>query len=255
MSTRTRSLLCIFLLILVVTVGGTSTTAMADVVPVDVSAFTPGATIETFEDIAGVELPTDPFWTIFADVPTPFDFGNGVSLTGAQLASILDFSADPGSGGGWGLSLDGGTIDETTVIPSGTAFLTHANAGPGGEIVPLEFTFAEPVARVGAFVEASLLTGILDGYVSLEAFDAGGSSLGLVDGYADGAGIHIDTGEDLGPLDTWLGLEIADGQALIHSVEIVGDYMVMDDLHFQVPEPTALSLLALAGLLGLRRRS
>ncbi len=233
----------------------------ADVVPIDVGAFGPGATIETFEGIVGVEIPADPFFTIFGDLPVPFDFGNGVVLTGSNVppdgnASIADFSVDPGSGVGWGLSLQGGSIEEDTVIPSGTSFLTHGNIGPSGELVPLELTFDAPVSRVGAFLEASILDGVLDGFLSLEAFDGLGNSLGLVTGFADGAGRLVDDPSiDLGPLDTWLGLETADSQPLIKRVEIIGDFMVMDDLHFEVvPEPATLTLLAISSLLCRRRR-
>ncbi len=226
---------------------------IASVVPVDVSGFGPATTIETFEDIAGVEIPADPFFLAFADVPIPFDFGNGVSLTLSNVApdgvaSILDRSL--ATGFGWGLGIDGGEIQDDTVIPSGTAILTHSTGTPNGEIAPLEFTFDQPVARVGAFMEASNL-----GLLSLEAFDVDGISLGLVDTFSDGAGrLIFDPDIDLGPLDTWLGLETADGQPLISSVVILGDYMVMDDLHFEVPEPASLSLFAVVGLLALRRR-
>jgi hypothetical protein len=229
--------------------------APGDVFPIGPEAFGPATVVEDFENIVNVTLPADPFWVIFADVPVPWDFGSGVWLTAANPepdggASIADWQFDPpGSPDfGWGLSLDGGDIGQDTQIPSPTSILCHDTYTDMGEIPPLELTFDSPVARVGFYTEAAIFHDIgWEGLVTLEAFDELGASLGLVEVYADGVA------ED-NAVDTWIGLEVVGAEPLIKSVEIVGRYHVMDDLHFEVPEPGALSLLVIGALALLRRR-
>ena len=246
--------LCTFMLSVALLVA--SGQARASVVPIGPGAFGPAAVVEGFENIVNVKLPASPPYNIFSDLPVPWDFGSGVSLTGASGgASIADWQFDdPESPEGWGLSLDGGQIKHDTAIPSPTSILTHLT--PAGN-EPLRLTFDTPVARVGAYTEASIFRLIgYDGLVTLEAFDEGGASLGLVQVFANGAGWNIFASPpvDLGPLDSWIGLETVGAQPLIKSVEFVGRSLVMDDLHFQVPEPAS----AITGLLGvlfvLRRR-
>ena len=252
-----------FLAAVLMVVGYGARGANAAVVAVGPEAFGAGAVIEDFEGIVGVSLPvTEPeWWPIGADVPVPYDFGSGFSLTGSnptEEAQVLDFALDPYGGiYGWGLGNEGGTINSTTSIPSGTSILVHDTYVDEGAAPPLELTFDNLVARVGLYAEASIFVDIGEyGRITLEAFDDEGVSLGLVDAFADGAGDDwsVYPPGDLGPLDTWIGLETAGAQPLIRSVEIVGTYLAMDDLHFEVPEPTTLSLLALGGLALVRRR-
>ncbi len=235
--------------------------ASADVVPVGPGGFGSGAAVEGFENIVNVQIPATPPYNIFAGLPVPFDFGSGVSLTAANPepgggASIADWQFDDSnSPEGWGLSFEGGSIGADTGLPSPTSALCHDTYTPSGDIPPLRFTFATPVARVGAYTEAAIwqLLGY-DGSVTLEAFDDGGASLGLVQVFANGAGwnIFVYPPVYLGPLDTWVGLETVGGEPLIKSVEFVGRYLAMDDLTFEVPEPATVALMAL--LILARRR-
>ena len=148
-------------------------------------------------------------------------------------ALIYDFSWDePPPTYGWGLSLDGGHIDLETELPSPTAMFVH-DTGGDEPVPPVELTFDPPVTKVGFYGEAAIFYAVgWDGSITLEAFDVDRVSLGLVEVFADGAGMNnfVDPPVDLGPVDTWIGLMASEP---IGSVEIVGLYFVMDDLIFE----------------------
>ncbi|MCI0364319.1 MAG: hypothetical protein L0219_10580 [Phycisphaerales bacterium] len=236
-----------------------STLLHGGVTPIGPDGIAGGASVETFEGIAGVQLPLVPFdestfWP-FSDLPSPYSFASGVTYSASIPSRIFDFSQTPTPEQfGWGLSVQGGGISNQTPLPSGTAFFAMDYFDGIGSV---DFTFATPVAQVGGYVECAWFDKVgWDGIATLEAFDSGGASLGMILAQTDGVGGFFPS-DPIDPLDTWMGLQTIDGSASIAFVRFSAVGLVLDDLTFStvVPAPGALAFLAVGGLLSRRRRS
>lgn len=241
--------------------------ALGGVIPVLPENLGTAPHVETFEGVTGVQLPLiewgPDFYSPESSLPVPFALPSGVlytSTTGSDSARIHDYGA-PGYSGrpqdwGWGLSLEGGDIHYLTPFPSGTAFFA-ANCGwdPSAGPATVTFSFPAPVQMVGAYVESNRWLEIgFDGVVSLEAFDAAGTSLGQLSVTTDGVTSLWEGPPYPNGLDTWIGLGTDDGSFSIYSIAFHGYGLVADDLmSLPVPEPAAL-VLALFGALAWRRR-
>ncbi len=166
------------------------------------------------------------------DGAVPAGSGTGLLSVGDALPSGLVVTQAVGFVEAIDLSVCGcgfflaeaGVINGSSTVPSASAVL--GVCGPALVDV-VGFELPSPVARVGLYFEASIctLTCVLPitGEVTLEAFGPSGS-LGSVTQTANGA--LDDT------LDTWIGLETADGTSSITSIVLSGDCFVLDDLRF-----------------------
>ena len=241
-----------------------SSLAQASVTPLTPAGVDPSATIETFEGIAGIEFPLrEPIPGAprpQSDLPGAWTTPTGVridSVGSADInASVFDFSTIPGSNAGWSLGpFGGGSVRATTPLPSGTSFLAYENNVDFPVIEPLVLTFDTPVVQVGAFTEAVIDSRFpeADGRVVLAAFDSDDNLLGSTFIFADGVGGTPPTGPAT-PLDSWIGLETLDGSASIARVEITGNALVLDDLTFTVPSPSAAGVFLVAACLTRSRR-
>jgi hypothetical protein len=255
----------------VLILGYTLVPARGDIVSISPDAFGPSAHTETFEGIVGVDLPLDSAYSPTSTIPTGYQFASGLVVADesvSDVAGVFDFNAygfvrPAGMYIGYGLGMEGGSIyglpewtvggppagSATTTLPSGSAILTLHNGYA-------TFGFDSPVAQVGSYFEASIfeMIGIM-GDLTMEAFDVDGHSLGSVTSFGDGVAND-------NALDSWIGLATADGRPLINSVvmklpvSIYESYgvAVMDNLMFEVPEPTSLLLLLPGALCFCRRR-
>ncbi len=163
------------------------------------------AAVETFET-----LTTAPPFVC----PIGYEFPSGLVFEG-EYCNLVDFSLTPTAtfacGTGWGPPLDAASI-----IPSGTAVMVNPT------LFTMEYTLPSPSQAVGFYFDCSG-----GAQATLEAFDAGGQSLGTAtvssDGLLDGA------------LDGWVGVAMSDGSSSIASISITGIFAI-DDLAFGAVE-------------------
>ena len=169
--------------------------------------------------------------TFSAPVPNPEATQPG---TGALLA---DFSLGDGAAD-FGLGFNG-AITDPSQLPGGTAYLAWDSPASNGSMT---FTFPTAQSMVGAYVDAS------DGTIVETAYDAAGRVLGVTSIASEDVAM-------------WrFNFESVSG-AGIRSVNFSGDFKVLDNLTFDpgvpiaTPEPSSLSLVALAFLCVIATRS
>lgn len=157
----------------------------------------------------------------------PLDLGNGITLTSTPMVEVGAYERDLGSNGLWTTIGDG-------VNRSGNFVATEFIAGRG----EFGFSFANPVAAVGAFVNQFQTAGIANS-MQVIAYD---QHYNILESFS----VSIDTdafGYDAG---TFVGFTRA--AADIFGFGIANGAIVLDNLTVSaVPEPQSMAML-LAGL-------
>ncbi len=169
----------------------------------------------------------------------PLDLGNGITFTSAPNAVVGADNQDLGDNGAWtAVGLDS---------PRSGNFLASAFVARRGEF---GFTFANPVASVGAFVNQFQATGSTSNSLTLIAYDYWGNDL-------ETFSVKIDTASDSYDQGRFVGFTRA--SADIYGFGIADGTVVVDNLVTAVPEASswalALAGLSVAGVMARRRRA
>jgi hypothetical protein len=211
--------------------------------------FGPGAIVESFEGLsAGYNIPSAGAgyddW-LAPGVIEPFTFASGVTLTGPIPNPGLSEGVIIGD---WSIGFVGfelgnnGTISSAADVPFGNAYLAlNAYAGGG----PIELTFSSDMDRVGGYITAGYISPDPPGTITLTAFDASDNLLGVV---------SISSVDVSQWSLNFLGIKDV---GAIRSIQLSGDYEVLDGLTAQViPAPGAILLggIGVAFVGWLRRR-
>ncbi len=182
---------------------------------INASSATFAGNVVTFNDFDGLE------------VNSPLDLGNGVTLSSTPNAIVGQYAQDLGDNGAWTVLGDANRDG---------AFVSSAFTTGRGEI---GFSFANPVAAVGAFVNHFQAHGQTNNSMLVVAYDVGGNIL-------ESQSVSIDTdafGYDGG---RFVGFQRA--QADIYGFGFVDGTVVIDNLTSAVPEPSSWALTLVAAL-------
>jgi hypothetical protein len=169
-------------------------------------------------------------------VSTSFLFGSGVSLTDPVPNPVIlnagafvhDFALQAGSTtNDWGAN---GSVSNVAHVPWGSGYI--AIFGAAGSPPSLEFSFATPQHRVGAWVTGR------PGNITLDVYDVNGALLES----ASIATVHRAQWRN-----NFLGIHRSEG---IGRIVFTGEDFGVDNLTFEAPEPTT-GVLVLLGLTGI----
>ena len=212
--------------------------SMAAAMMVGPEAFGDGTITEGFEGLSPNTANTGSreYGNFFAiGTATAYVFDSGVTLVNPRAVSVADggpYIEDFRWTGGYN---DWKANGNATAAPFGQAYI-----GIWGGATYLEFTFSQPMLRVGAYVDGA------PGTVTMEVYGASG----LIEFTTLATGLV----SDWGTATAFIGLE----DQGITRVILRGDDIGLDNLMFgHVPLPPTMLLLGtgLLGLLGLRRKS
>jgi hypothetical protein len=199
--------------------------------PIDRSAFTAAATVESFE---GIVNNTD------LAIQTPFHFpsDSAVTLTGPVPSISGTFGPYIVGDGFFGLS-------SGQFVPDGKAYLGQSN--PNLDTGPLEFTFATPMLRVGALFATSTPFDSSPASVTLEAIGANGTLL---------ESVSVTGVQPQAWATDFVGIQRGEGIARLIVAGNKQGVLRMDDLTFEaLPEPSGIALAAVALLLISRQKA
>jgi hypothetical protein len=198
----------------------------AEALSIGRSGFSAAAKVEGFEGIVnGTNLA----------IQTPYIFPSGVSLTGPVPSISGTFGPYIVGDGFFGLL---GGQD----VPDGAAYL--GQAAPDNRTGPLVFTFPTPVYRAGAYICIAVPPSTPNASVIMEALNSAGQVL------------ESATISDISPAEWSSDFVGIQNSGMIAQLEFVGDesgVLRIDDLTFEVPEPSSLAILT-SGLFLLSQR-
>ena len=183
----------------------------------------------TFNEFDGYEVPN------LGDLQFTVDLGSGVTFSTTPFATLGANNQDLQDNGAWGARDLGPT-------PTGDGnFVATAFTQSSGSI---GFSFAAPVAQVGAFINQYQPEGTTNNFVTLLAYNQAG---GVIDTFT----YSVDTAYESYNEGMFLGFSRANAD--IYSFGVANGTFVLDNLTYSVaavPEPASVMML-LAGGLGL----